>query len=66
MVMTRIAVVGAAGRMGKSLVQAVTEADGLVMGAATERPGSEAIGRDVGELAGVSRLDVIVTSDLQA
>ncbi|MCU7808178.1 MAG: 4-hydroxy-tetrahydrodipicolinate reductase [Candidatus Thiodiazotropha sp. (ex Semelilucina semeliformis)] len=66
MVMTRIAVVGAAGRMGKSLVQAVTEADGLVMGAATERPGSEAIGRDVGELAGVSRLDVIVTSNLQA
>lgn len=64
--MTRIAVVGAAGRMGKSLVQAVTEADGLVMGAATERPESEAIGRDVGELAGVSRLDVIVTSDLQA
>ncbi|MCU7844721.1 MAG: 4-hydroxy-tetrahydrodipicolinate reductase [Candidatus Thiodiazotropha sp. (ex Monitilora ramsayi)] len=64
--MTRIAVVGAAGRMGKSLVQAVSEAEGLVLGAATERRGSEVIGRDAGELAGLSRLGVVTSDDLEA
>lgn len=63
--MTRIAVVGAAGRMGKSLVQAVSEAEGLTLGAATERPGSEAIGRDAGELAGISRFEVVASDNLK-
>ncbi len=60
----RIAVAGAGGRMGRTLVQAVSEADGLVLGAATERAGSSLLGADAGELAGVGRLDVSVVSDL--
>jgi len=62
----RIAVAGAGGRMGRTLVQAVTEAEGLVLGAATERPGSGLIGADAGELAGVGRNGVAVSSDLSA
>jgi 4-hydroxy-tetrahydrodipicolinate reductase len=62
--MTRIAVVGAAGRMGKSLVCAVSETEGLVLGAATERQETELIGLDAGELAGAGRLDVAVVTDL--
>ncbi|MCW8945668.1 MAG: 4-hydroxy-tetrahydrodipicolinate reductase [Sedimenticola sp.] len=62
--MIRVAIVGAAGRMGKSLIQALTESDGFVLGAATERPGSSLVGADAGELAGVGRLDVAISDDL--
>ncbi|QFY90992.1 4-hydroxy-tetrahydrodipicolinate reductase [Magnetovirga frankeli] len=62
--MTRIAIVGAAGRMGRSLIQAVSETDGLSLGAATERPGSSLIGTDAGELAGVGKLGVSIVDDL--
>ena len=64
--MIRVAVVGAAGRMGKSLIQAVTEADGVTLGAATERPGSSLVGADAGELASVGRLDVTIQDSLEA
>ncbi|MET0062204.1 MAG: 4-hydroxy-tetrahydrodipicolinate reductase [Candidatus Thiodiazotropha endolucinida] len=64
--MTRIAVVGAAGRMGRSLVTAVSETEGLVLGAATERKGSQLIGQDAGELAGIGHLNVSLETDLEA
>jgi 4-hydroxy-tetrahydrodipicolinate reductase len=44
--------------MGRTLIQAITEADGLTLGAAFERVDSSLIGADAGELAGVGRLDV--------
>ncbi|MBV2091106.1 MAG: 4-hydroxy-tetrahydrodipicolinate reductase [Candidatus Thiodiazotropha sp. (ex Ctena orbiculata)] len=62
--MTRVAVVGAAGRMGKSLVQAVHETDGLTLGAATERAESGLVGRDAGELAGLGSFDLALVDDL--
>ena len=36
----RVAVMGCNGRMGKVLLEAITHADGVVVGAALERPGS--------------------------
>ncbi|NEV60972.1 4-hydroxy-tetrahydrodipicolinate reductase [Thiorhodococcus minor] len=60
----RIAVAGAGGRMGRSLVQAAAEADGLRLGAATERAGSSLLGADAGELAGLGRLGVGLVADL--
>ena len=62
--MMRIAVTGAAGRMGKTLIQAVHAADDLTLGAALEVEGLNLLGVDAGELAGVGRLDVALTSDL--
>ena len=62
--MIKIAVVGVAGRMGRALVKAVNDAEGLSLGAATERPGSSFIGVDAGELAGESRLGVAIVEDL--
>jgi 4-hydroxy-tetrahydrodipicolinate reductase len=64
--MTRVAVTGAAGRMGKTLIQAVQAAADLTLGAALERQGLSLLGADAGELAGVGRLDVALTSDLGA
>ncbi len=51
--MTRIAVAGAAGRMGKNLIEAIQLFEGVELGAAVERPGSTMTGIDAGELAGV-------------
>ena len=64
--MTRIAIVGAAGRMGRTLVQAVHEAPGMALTVAIERPQSSLLGADAGELAGVGRLGVVVEGDLAA
>ncbi|MCK9532537.1 MAG: 4-hydroxy-tetrahydrodipicolinate reductase [Gammaproteobacteria bacterium] len=61
--MTRIAVTGAAGRMGRTLVEACQQA-GLTLGAAIERPGSSMIGTDAGELAGIGRNGVQVVENL--
>ena len=49
----RIAIVGAGGRMGRQLIQAVQNAEGVVLGAAFERKGSSLVGADAGELAGI-------------
>ena len=62
----RIGVVGAAGRMGGTVVRQVTETAGCVVAAASEIAGSPAIGRDAGELAGIGSLGVAVTDDAVA
>ena len=56
----RIAVAGAAGRLGRELVKLVAaEPQRYVLTAAWVSPGSEALGRDAGELAGCTNsLDV--------
>ena len=64
--MIRVAVTGAAGRMGKMLVQALHEADDLTLGAAFEHPDSPSIGTDAGELAGVGHLGIQIGSDASA
>ena len=59
----RLVVMGAGGRMGRTLVKAITEAQGVTVCAALERAGSAALGKDTGELAGVGPLGVPVTDD---
>ena len=62
----KIGVVGAAGRMGSSVVRQVTETEGCTVVAASEIAGSTAIGRDAGELAGIGSLGVEVIDDAAA
>lgn len=62
--MTRIAVCGAGGRMGRALIAAVHAADGATLTAAVERPESSLIGADAGELAGIGRLGVTLAGSL--
>lgn len=59
----RIGVVGAAGRMGRMLVRTVHETDGCALAGGCERPGAEALGRDIGELAGVGALGLPLGDD---
>lgn len=60
----RVAIVGAGGRMGKNLVEAVCMTEGLEVTAATERPDSSLVGADVGEVAGVGKLGVNISHSL--
>jgi len=63
--MTRVAITGAGGRMGRAIIQACHEAEGISVGAAVVRPGSSLVGCDAGELAGVGNLGVTVADDLE-
>ncbi len=64
--MTRIAITGAAGRMGRSLIQACHQAEGLTVTAALEHPESSLLGSDAGDLAGIGKLAVEVGADISA
>ena len=74
--MRRIAVMGAAGRMGKVLVEAGRAGCGLReavqersplcgLTAAIVRPGSTLVGADAGELASLGRIGVPLSADLE-
>ena len=58
--MVRIGITGAAGRMGRTLIEAIEEHPGATLGAAFERPGSSLIGVDAGELCGRGRTGIHV------
>lgn len=60
----RVAIIGASGRMGKALIDAVNQRSELVVSAAIERPDSSLIGADAGELAGVGKLDVPIVGSI--
>ena len=64
--MIRIAVVGASGRMGLCLIRAVALAERTALAIAVSRPGSDAVGKDAGELSGIGALGVKVVDDLAA
>ncbi|NCA69967.1 MAG: 4-hydroxy-tetrahydrodipicolinate reductase [Sphingobacteriia bacterium] len=61
----RIAIAGAGGRMGRTLVQAVAATDGLMLTAASECSDSPWLGSDAGELAGIGRLAVPIAPGLE-
>jgi len=56
---------GAAGRMGKILIEAVQQTSGAAgLTAAVDRPDSTLVGADAGELAGIGRIGVPLSGDL--
>jgi len=59
----KIAVTGAAGRMGRELIRAVHAKDKCVLAGAVEQEGSLALGQDAGLLAGLGKLGVLITDD---
>jgi 4-hydroxy-tetrahydrodipicolinate reductase len=64
--MTRVAIAGASGRMGRTLIEACREHPDVRLGAAVDRPGSPALGRDAGDVAGIGPAGVTVGADLAA
>jgi len=62
--MSNIAVIGAAGRMGKALIETIAETQGARLSAALEQPDSSLVGADAGELAGIGRNNIQVAASL--
>jgi len=62
---TRIAVVGASGRMGRMIIESVLHDGEVTLVAAIDQPGLPAIGKDAGELVGMP-CGVAVTRDVEA
>jgi 4-hydroxy-tetrahydrodipicolinate reductase len=60
----KIAVVGAAGRMGRELIRAVHGNDACTLIGAAAYEGSLALGQDAGLLAGLGKLGVVITDDV--
>jgi 4-hydroxy-tetrahydrodipicolinate reductase len=59
----RVAVCGAAGRMGREVVRAVFEAEGLLLVAAIDKFGA---GQDAGDFAGCGATGILLEEDLEA
>lgn len=60
----KIAVTGVSGRMGRMLVETVDASERALLCAAIERPGHDWIGKDLGEVMGVSPRGIVVTDDI--
>jgi 4-hydroxy-tetrahydrodipicolinate reductase len=63
---TRAVIIGVTGRLGQALVRAASELPQLRITGAVSSAISSSLGRDAGELAGVSPLGLKVTADLPA
>ncbi|MCH7930871.1 MAG: 4-hydroxy-tetrahydrodipicolinate reductase [Proteobacteria bacterium] len=62
----KIGVVGCAGRMGRMLVRQVHETPGCAVAGGVEGEGHEALGEDLGALAGIAPLGLAAGSDARA
>jgi len=60
----KIGICGAAGRMGKTILEVCNETDNVEIAAAIEYKGSSMIGLDAGEQAGIGKIGVEITDDI--
>lgn len=63
--MVKIAVVGAAGKMGKMIVSACQKHQDISITGATEVPGSPFIGQDIGLTAGCAKTNAVISDSLE-
>jgi 4-hydroxy-tetrahydrodipicolinate reductase len=61
----KVAIAGAAGRMGRTLIEGVLKSGDLALGAALEAPGQPQLGKDAGEPLGTP-CGVLLTADVAA
>jgi len=61
-----LVVAGAGGRMGRTVIKAIAETDGVVLAGAMDAPDGPVIGRDAGELAGLGPNGIAVSAEAPA
>ncbi|BCA78775.1 4-hydroxy-tetrahydrodipicolinate reductase [Desulfuromonas sp. AOP6] len=64
--MTKVAVTGAAGRMGGRIITAIKEAAGMELAGAAERAGHPMVGHDAGLVSGCGQLGVAIADSLES
>jgi 4-hydroxy-tetrahydrodipicolinate reductase len=62
--MVRAIVSGAAGRMGGRIIHMLEGAEGIALAGALEQPGHAQVGKDVGEVVGLSKKGILVNGSL--
>ena len=62
----KIAIMGAAGRMGRELICAIAADPDCSISGATETAGSAVLGKDIGTLAGLDPIGIAVSDDAPA
>ena len=62
----KVGVIGAGGRMGRMLIEAVNDNPQTTLKAAIERQGSSLVGADAGEVAAIGCLNVKIVDDLKS
>ena len=62
--LTKILVIGIAGRMGKTIAGCIEDTEGVELGGGTEQAGSPNLGKDVGEIIGIDKKGIAVSDDL--
>lgn len=60
-----ISIVGARGRMGKTLIREIVLSDSMILEAAVDREGGAGLGQDAGRLAGLHDIGVTVVDELR-
>ena len=66
MTMVRVGVCGAAGRMGKTILEVCHDTDDVQIGAAIEHSESPMLGMDAGEVAGIGSQNVKIVDDISS
>ncbi len=59
----KLAVAGAAGRMGRAITKVISETAGVEVAGGLEARGSPHVGQDMGELAGIGEIGAMVSDD---
>src|SRR5947209_126361 len=63
--MLRVAVPGAAGKMGRTIVRVLAETAGVTLAAALERPDHPGLGQDAGVVAGLGAAGVLIGHEVE-
>ena len=63
--MVKVLVVGAAGRMGRTIVSCLSDTAGVEIGGGTEPAGNPMVGKDIGEAAGIGAKKVLIHDSLE-
>lgn len=63
--MVKAVVTGAAGRMGGRIISIIEDTDGIELSGALEQADHFSVGRDAGEVAGIGKIGVDISTDLE-
>ncbi len=61
----RVIVVGAAGKMGSRIIHIINETPSIVLDRAIERSDHPSIGKDIGEIIGLGKMNIPLEGDLK-
>lgn len=61
-----VAITGAAGRMGRTLIEACVDERETILTVALEAPDSNLLGHDAGELAGLGKIEASIVGELES